>query len=281
MAELAVDGRDIEEVSAARRANILGLRYLDTRTLNSRPLYEDLLEVGFMREYQVAPILSGDESVIFGITTMTPPQSLDELRHRYNDQKVRFVLISNAALEEYLKLYDPAPQTVYQDIELNVDYQPEAIAKMSATLGNIKADDMLAYIVDQAFRLKVSDIHCETEKEKTQIRMRVHGVLHPVIELNQDQYRILISAVASAANISTGAKDAQTGHIGQTQTLEDGRKVIMNMRVETVPTINGMDIVMRFFSFDEENLQLDKLGFNRNGKWQSSKILSVIRAGLF
>ena len=271
---MAADGRDIEEVSAARRANILGLRYLDTRTLNSRPLYEDLLEVGFMREYQVAPILSGDESVIFGITTMTPPQSLDELRHRYNDQKVRFVLISNAALEEYLKLYDPAPQTVYQDIELNADYQPEAIAKMSATLGNIKADDMLAYIVDQAFRLKVSDIHCETEKEKTQIRMRVHGVLHPVIELNQDQYRILISAVASAANISTAAKDAQTGHIGQTQTLEDGRKVIMNMRVETVPTINGMDIVMRFFSFDEENLQLDKLGFNRR---QMAIVKDIIR----
>ena len=36
----------------------------------------------------------------------------------------------------------------------------------------------------------------------------------------------------------------------------------MNLRVETIPAINGMDVVMRFFSFDEESLKLARLGMN-------------------
>ena len=259
---MATDGREIEEVNTGRRARILGLRYLDTRTLIRKPLYKDLISKEVMCECRLTPIVSSEENLTIGITTMTPPDILEELRQIHNQQRVRYVLISNTALQEYFDLYDPPPQTVYEDIELSQTFEPDVISKMSQALSHIKAEDMLAYIVDQAFRLRVSDIHCENDQKKIHIRMRVHGVLYPVMELTKDQYRILVGAIATAANISTSARDAQTGHIGQTHTMKDGRKIIMNLRVETIPAINGMDIVMRFFSFDEDRLQLAKLGMN-------------------
>lgn len=259
---MSASGRDIEEINTERRAQILGLRYLDVRSLVQQPIYKDLLELETMKTAQVVPIVSSKSSLTLGITTMTPTDILDELSHVYNKQRVHYVLISSSALTEYLQLYNPPPPTVYEDIELNQTFRPEVIAAMSRALSNVKADDILAYIVDQAFRLNVSDIHCENEEKKVRLRMRVHGALHPVMELSKEQYRILVAAVASAANISTAARDAQTGHIGQTHAMDDGRKVIMNLRVETIPAIHGMDIVMRFFSFDEDRLQLKKLGFS-------------------
>ncbi len=259
---MASDGRDIEERNTARRAQILGFRYLDTRTLVRKPLYENLIPKEIMRENHLTPIVASPESLTVAITTTTPPDILNDLRQFHNERRLRYVLISNAALREYLELYDPPQQTVYQDIELSQTFQSDTITEMSRALDHVKAEDMLAYIVDQAFRLKASDIHCENAKEKISIRMRIHGVLYPVIELTKEQYRILVGAIATAANISTSARDAQTGHIGRTHVMDDGREVVMNLRVETIPAINGMDIVMRFFSFDEDRLQLANLGFN-------------------
>ena len=256
-------GRDIEEKNTARRAKILGLNYLDIRTLARQPIYQDLIPQEIMHEYQVVPVVISERALTIGITTMTPPDVLEELRQIHNQRRVRYVLVSNSALQEYFLLYDPPPKPVYQDIELSQTFEPDVVTEMSQALANVKAEDILAYIVDQAFRLQASDIHCETGEEKISVRMRVHGVLYPVIELSQDQYRIFVGAIASAADISTTARDSQTGHIGQTHKMDDGRRIVMNLRVETIPTIHGMDIVMRFFSFDEERLQLAKLGLSK------------------
>ena len=260
---MATDGRDIEEKNTARRAEILGLRYLDTRTLHQKPLYEGLVPPAVMRSDRLTPIVLSEKALTVGITTTTPPDILEELRHIHNQRRVTFVLISETALTEYINLYDPPRKVVYRDIELSQTFDEAAAEDLGRELANVKAEDMLAYIVDQAFKLKASDIHCETDPDKVCVRMRVHGVLYPIVELTKDRYRILVGAVASAANISTAARDAQSGHIGQTHVMDDGREVIMNMRVETVPSINGMDIVMRFFSFDEERLQLARLGLSQ------------------
>ena len=259
---MAASGRDIEEANTERRAEKVGFGYLDVRSLARRPIYKELIGLEAMRASQVVPIVASEEGLTIGITTTTPPGTLDELRRAHSRQRVRYVLISNAAFRGYMELYDPPPTAVYEDIKLEKADQPDVIAAMSRALVNVKAEDMLAYVVDQAFRLQVSDIHCENEADKVRLRMRVHGTLHPVMELDKAQYRILVGAIASAADISTSARDAQTGHIGQAHTMADGSKVVMNMRVETIPAMHGMDIVMRFFSFDEERLQLGKLGFD-------------------
>ncbi|MYB40503.1 hypothetical protein F4X86_04555 [Candidatus Saccharibacteria bacterium] len=259
---MADSGRDIEEKNTARRATMLGLRYLDTRTLVRKPLYQDLIPPAVMREDRLTPIVLSEEALTVGITTTTPPDILDELRHIHNQRQVTYVLISNAALEEYIDLYDPPEQTVYRDIELSQTFDTAAAEELSRELARVKADDVLAYLVDQAFRLQASDIHCENDPERVVVRMRVHGTLYPIVELTKERYRILVGAVASAANVSTAARDAQSGHISQTHVMDDGREVVMNLRVETVPSINGMDIVMRFFSFDEEQLKLARLGLS-------------------
>ena len=257
---MAKDNRDIEEQNTLRRAQILGLSYLDTRTLVKQPIYKDLIDNQIMQEYQIVPIISTDNRLTVGITTMTPPEILDELRQRYNKQRVRYVLISQTALKDYFQLYNPPKKVIYEDIKLSASFEDEQVKQVNKALENVSADDMLAYLVDQAFRLQISDIHCENTENTTQIRMRVDGMLYPVVELSTEQYRVLLGAIASAADLSTAATDTQTGHIGRRHTMKDGRSVLMNLRVETIPTVNGMDVVMRFFSFDEERLALDKLG---------------------
>ena len=53
----------------------------------------------------------------------------------------------------------------------------------SATLKQVRPDDMLAYLVQQSHHnLKASDIHLENQRDEVRVRFRVDGVLHPVAE---------------------------------------------------------------------------------------------------
>ncbi len=259
---MAQDQRAIEEANTLQRSQLLGLRYLDTRTLQQKPLYPDLLGKQEMYDQRVIPIVSSEDGITFGITTNTSPKIRDSLRTKFNDRRVQFVLISDVSYKEYMLLYDPPEKVVYSDIELNDASSEHGIEHISETLDKVKADDMLAYIVKQAFRLKASDIHLENADDDVGIRLRVHGVLHPIARLSKERYRMLTGALASAANVSTSSADPQTGQINRSFQLEDSSEIEVNLRVETVPTVHGMDAVLRLFNFDPDMLHLDKLGLS-------------------
>jgi type II secretory ATPase GspE/PulE/Tfp pilus assembly ATPase PilB-like protein len=170
--------------------------------------------------------------------------------------------MSDTGFRDYMKLYDPPKQVVYQDIAINTAGTEELVQNVSKMLEQVRANDMLAYLVMQAYRLNASDIHVETQRDDVRIRFRIDGVLHPIARLTKDKYRVLVSAIASAGNISTSSDEAQQGHIAQSVTMADGNKVDVNVRLESAPTINGMDIVMRLFNMQEDMYTLDKLGLS-------------------
>jgi type II secretory ATPase GspE/PulE/Tfp pilus assembly ATPase PilB-like protein len=257
---MSQDARRDEEVATSRRAQILGASYIDTSALTNKPLYKSILPVDDIRRLRIVPVQADPSNILFGMTTTTSQQTMNDLTRRFTDQRVAFSLISDTGFREYIALYDPPKQIVYQDIAINTAGSQDLITQVSSVLSQVKADDMLAYLVAQAHRLNASDIHLETQPDHVRIRLRIDGILHPIARLNGDKYRVLIAAIASAGNVSTSSHEAQQGHIGQRVTMADGNQVDVNVRLETVPTINGMDVVMRLFNMDASKYNLDKLG---------------------
>jgi len=269
---MSEDARLDEEQSTARRAQLLGISYTDTSKILNKILYKSIMPLADMYQLRIIPIQSDSHNILFGITTTTSQQTMVNLRQRYADQEVKFALISDVGFREYMRLYNPPKQIVYKDINITNAGTDELIKQVSATLEQVRADDMLAYLVSQAHKLNASDIHVENQKDYVRIRFRIDGVLHPIARISHEKNRMLIAAVASAGNVSTAATDAQQGHIIQSLTMADGNKVDVNLRVETVPAINGMDIVLRLFNFDRSMFTLERLGLSE----QENKVLQNI-----
>lgn len=259
---MSQDARRDEEQNTQRRAQILNLQYFDTSSGDKR-LFKDVLTKEELYKLRVIPLQVDDHSVLFGVTNNTANQTMSMLRSRFADQRTAFVLISDTGYRDYMRLYDPPKQVEYHDISIAQAGSDEQIRQVSATLDQVRADDMLAYLVQQAHQLSASDIHLETQRDHARIRLRIDGVLHRVAELDHTKYRVLISAIASAGNISTASPDAQQGHIAQGVTMADGKQVDINVRLETVPTVNGMDVVMRLFNLDQSMYKLDRLGLSQ------------------
>lgn len=256
---MSQDARRDEEHATERRAQVLRVQYADTSNVPNKRLYKDILDNDELQEMRVIPLQADPSHIVFGITTTTSQQTMNGLLHRFNDQLISFVLISETGYREYMHLYNPPPKIEYQDISVNNAGTEDLVQQVSQSLTQVRADDMLAYLVSQAHRLNASDVHIETQKSDIRVRFRVDGILHSIARLQPDNYRVLMSAIASAGNVSTSSNEAQQGHISQQATMADGTKVDVNVRLETVPTINGMDVVMRLFNMDASKYNLDRL----------------------
>lgn len=289
--------REVDEANTAKRAGILGVTYRDMRDDDMKvPLIKDVMDVPEMYRYRMVPLQKGDYThpTIYGITLSTPESRLREINEQAaNDsESVRYQLISDSSFRNIMRRFDPPKNVVYHNVEIASEGDSSTLQKVSVELEQVRPDDILNYLILQADKLNASDIHLEHEREQVRVRFRIDGTLHPIAVLSPEKYRILFSSIASAANLSTAAKEAQSGHIvremGELRRsfkLVDGRgeKVdlskdpddhILNMRIETVPTSYGQDAVIRLFNFRQDMLKMDVLGLDDSEMAELKEIVS-------
>lgn len=259
---MSQDARFDEEQATQRRARVLGYDYVDTSQIANKTLYKNILNLSDLYQMRIIPLQADKSNILFGITTTTSQQTITAIKQHFQDQRLAFAIISDTGYADYMALYDPPKQVVYQDVIIKPGLEKEEINEISQILDQVKADDMLAFLVQQAHKLNASDIHIESQSKNVRIRFRIDGVLHPIAVLSIEKYRVLIAAIASAGNISTSATEAQQGHIAQKIIMANESDVDVNVRLETVPTINGMDIVMRLFNMDADMYTLDRLALS-------------------
>jgi type II secretory ATPase GspE/PulE/Tfp pilus assembly ATPase PilB-like protein len=271
---MSQDARYDEEQATQRRAKLLGLSYADTSKITNKALFKDILPITQLYQLRIIPLEVVRGYILFGITNTTSQQTIRLLESQFSDSRLEFGLISDTGFKEYMHLYDPPKQVTYQDIDIKTSIDEDLVKSVSDTLAQVRSDDVLAYLVQQAYRLKASDIHLENQAEDVRVRFRVDGILHPIAKIDHQRYHQLVSSIATAANVSTDSPDAQTGHINNHYSLATGEEVTVNLRVETVPTAYGQDVVMRLFNLRMELLKLENLGLSERERKVVDTIIS-------
>lgn len=277
--KIQLQRREQEEKATRERAAIVGLQYLDAREVEkSLPLATDILSIDEMYRGKLVPLTKGggEKPFQFGVTTQTPQSLVTKLQSDYNENGfgTQFMLISGSGFKAFMLRYDPPKVVIYDDIKIAKDGDSDTIASVSQTLATVSSDQLFDYLLSQADKLGASDIHIENERTRIRIRLRVDGALHPVATLERDRYRTLISELASRANLSSAAQEPQSGHIQKELVGDDGATHLLNLRVETVPTMYGQDAVLRLFNFNESLLNLDLLGIPDRQRKEIDEVVS-------
>jgi len=270
--------REQDEHSTKQRGALLGLDYLDTREFEAElPLAQDVMSIEKMHQDKMVPLVKGGGDAVyqFGVTTQTPQSVLEKVRQEYNDRGeiVHFSLISLSGYRALMLRYDPPKKVIYDDIEIAKEGDSDTIAEVSKTLNSVSSEELFDYLIRQADKLGASDIHIENERDSIRIRMRVDGALHPVALIERERYRVIMGELASRAGVSTASNESQSGHMQKEITTDQGTH-LLNLRVETVPTMYGQDAVLRLFNFDESLLNLDLLGIPQKQRHEIDEIVS-------
>ncbi|MFQ3548589.1 MAG: ATPase, T2SS/T4P/T4SS family [Armatimonadota bacterium] len=119
-------------------------------------------------------------------------------------------------------------------------------------------------VIQNAIKEGASDIHVEPDRKNVRVRYRIDGVLHEVMQLPKHLERPLISRFKIMSEIN----------IAERRVPQDGRIAIrlskenkdFDLRVSSLPTVNGEKIVMRILDKSSVLIGLNKLGFTASNQ---------------
>ncbi|SDL58685.1 GspE/PulE family protein [Halarsenatibacter silvermanii] len=115
-------------------------------------------------------------------------------------------------------------------------------------------------IISEAYEQGASDIHIEPGEDKVNVRNRIDGVLHSQFTVPKSMQAALISRFKIMADLDiTEHRLPQDGKVKMGVKGEE-----LDMRVSTLPLINGEKVVIRLLSRDSSLLHLDNLGFKES-----------------
>ncbi len=123
--------------------------------------------------------------------------------------------------------------------------------------GNIP--QMVLNIISYALDLRSSDIHIEPETFTVRLRYRIDGVLRQIVEYPLNIHPAVVSRVKIMSNLKIDEQRIpQDGRCAVT--TKDNRE--MDLRVSTLPTVNGEKIVMRIQDKSRKIPDLPALGLD-------------------
>lgn len=119
-------------------------------------------------------------------------------------------------------------------------------------------DDFLSRVISEAKGIGASDVHIEIYEEMARIRFRIDGKMVERYRISSEEYPALINKIKIQANLDIAEKRLpQDGRI-----LFRSRAGEFDIRVSSLPTMNGEKIVMRLLSKEAGQIQLSQLGFS-------------------
>lgn len=147
----------------------------------------------------------------------------------------------------------------YEGIEIVIEDDGElALDELLCSTEEPPAIRMVNSILLEAIRLGASDIHIQPRAKNVVVRLRIDGVLVDKILIPHNMHQAIVSRIKVMAELD----------IAERRRPQDGRitvktpKRVVDLRISTLPTINGEKLVMRILDRNSAVLSLDALGFS-------------------
>ena len=195
-------------------------------------------DIKFMTGYNVEPVVASESEIQEGIERAYSTKQEDNLES---------VVASLDGAESDLEIQEAEAEMNLEDLEKAADQAP--IVKL------------VNMILTEAVKRGASDIHLEPYEKEYRVRLRMDGVLHPIMTPPLKAKDAITSRLKIMAKLDISEKRLpQDGRI-MLKMQVDRKKRQLDFRVSTLPTLWGEKVVLRLL--DKENLRLDmtKLGF--------------------
>ncbi|MCP1674214.1 general secretion pathway protein E [Natronocella acetinitrilica] len=256
---LTESGMVSEDVLAAARAE---------QEVTREDLGSILIRNGFIRQ----------QDYVQAVLARSPDQIVDEQvfvstipNHALIDTRTMVV----AETEDDLYIATLSPEAVVREVLGEFDSRPlHFVPLVSSKLDQYLADldrvregdeeSLLDRIVRMALTGGVSDIHINPRDRSYSILFRHLGVRRIVHEGNLDEYHTLSARI----------KDRSHMDLSERRRPQDGgfqieyKRKMVDMRVATVPVVDGEEIIIRLLDPDAVNPRLDNLGITNIAEWR-------------
>ncbi|MGH9295803.1 MAG: GspE/PulE family protein, partial [Acidimicrobiales bacterium] len=253
-----ISDEDLMRATAAE----MGLEFADLNEHTMDPTATALIPEALARRHQILAIGFRGEAPVIALANPSDVFALDDLRTLLGRDIVT-VVSSPRQVADYIsrnythdKETADAARTAVQQKQ-TIDAAPGELTDLNAAVEDAPIVRYVNLILRQALQERASDVHVEPTADDLRIRFRIDGVLHEVTR----------SPKAIHGGVTTRLKVMANLDIAEHRLPQDGRislnagKREIDLRVASLPTVNGEKVVMRILDKSNAMLDLGELGF--------------------
>jgi type IV pilus assembly protein PilB len=258
--------REFQEKSVLKRAQELGLPYVNIGKTPLNPDFLKVLEMNVATKARIIPFFKVGNKLRVAVQDPENIETVSVIKNlEASGLQVSVNLASASGIDDALKVYETAQQYRKMDIVDSVEvksiktYEKEIkeLSELADKINAVTAEEALNMINIGAMKTQVSDIHYEPEENVTVIRFRIDGVLHKVFEIKPAIYKNIANQIKYKCNMQ----------LNVTTVPQDGRfsfafnEKKIDVRVSSIPTPNGESFVCRYLIPEKQFVKFDSLGF--------------------
>ncbi len=246
----------------------LGIDFIDLRETEINPSAAGIIPMDICRRHRIIAVRMEAGQLILAMADPSDLMLCDNITRVTGLKVVPYIAVPSeitAALERaegltgsVAGIEDTLDIEPLDEIDIVIEDE-EKEASVEELIGSSKVPPVIRIvnsIISEGIRHRASDIHIEPKTKYTVIRFRIDGMLHSKIKIPADLHPAVISRlkILSKMDISERRR-SQDGRI----TVKAGTRIV-DMRVSSLPTLNGEKIVMRILDKGAAIKSLDDLG---------------------
>jgi len=238
-----------------------------------------VIPLEFAQKYQIAPLKKKGRLLTICTTDPLDINALDAIEMLTNYEVEPSVCTEREMVQLISSLYgiQSGLGNMLEMMEIDVTAETEKedeqadvqVASLQDMAGEAPVIRLVNTIFGQAIREGASDIHISPQQNNVQVRFRIDGKLHDVPAPPKSIFLPIVARIKILSNMDiTMSRVTQDGRF----TLKMDRKEI-NVRVSSIPTIYGENMVLRLLDTSGGIYSLDGLGMTKS---DIDKIQSII-----
>jgi len=225
-------------------AHELHVPFIDITTQAIDPQALGMISESVARKYTVIPVNFDSTTNTLKIVGKDPFNiSLVDFLEKKTGKKIVLALgyeedIMKAIELAYSQSLSPEVKEALKEVQYD---SPQKNDAASTTIREAPIAKILSTILEFAVKSRASDIHIEPEETKTRVRYRIDGILQEKLSLPKGIHDALVSRTKIISEMKIDEKRIpQDGRFGFKMGEEE-----IDLRVSSLPTVNGEKIVMR------------------------------------
>jgi type II secretory ATPase GspE/PulE/Tfp pilus assembly ATPase PilB-like protein len=177
----------------------------------------------------------------------------EAVRQIFSEFQVQFLLADERKYREMLNMFKHKhSQKAISEFSIN------EIEKLRDMAGEAPIIKFVNAMINRAADYRASDIHVENQDNSLKIRYRIDGVLTDIDVVSSDVAPAIISRLKIMSNLDIGEK--RLPQDGRIQIKVSGK--LFDIRVSTIPSIHGENVVMRLLEKENINYNISSLGLS-------------------
>ncbi len=247
-------------------AEVLRLPLYDGR-MPDAPVLPELLDATFLRNAKLLPITCDETSLRLASSNPLDRATLEAIAYLTR----RHIDVSVATAAQVERGLDAVAGGRHAADEVVVGETSDADVQRLRDLASEAPIIRLVHdIIERGVEARASDIHIEPDEIDVRIRYRIDGELHPVRTLPRSSQAAIASRIKVMARLDIAER--RLPQDGRIRAPARGRDV--DLRVSTMPTLHGENLVLRILDRDSVPLDLSVLGLSPPQVEAFSKLLT-------